>query len=78
MMSIIDINRGKTYYTILERPDWAEPIVMYRTENLDEAIHWAKEQYGPLCMDNHAYVVLADRWDSGDHTILVDVLPDPE
>lgn len=77
-MSIIDINRGKTYYTLLERPGDPAPILILETTDLDEAIHWAKEQYGPLCMDNHAYVVLADRWDSGDHTILVDVLPDPE
>ena len=75
-MSIIDINKGKTYYTILERPGDPAPIIMYQTKNLDEAIRWAKEQYGPLCMDNHAYVVIGERWDAGDHTILVDVQPD--
>lgn len=73
---IIDINRGKTYYTILERPGDPTAYIMCQTEDLDEAIRWAKEQYGPFCMDNHAYVVLADRWESGDHTPLMEVLPD--
>lgn len=75
-MSVIDINKGKTYYMILERPGYPEPIIMYRTEILDDAVMWAKEQYGPTCMDNHAYVVLADRWDAGDRTPLIDVQPD--
>ena len=73
---IIDINKGKTYYTILENPGDPIPKIMLETEDLDKAIHWAKEQYGPFCMDNHAYVVLRDRWEAGDHTPLVDVQPD--
>ena len=76
-MSIIDINKGKTYYTVL---DWGNPPlhhILLETEDLDEAIKLAKEQYGGTSHpDNHAYVVLRDRWDSGDHTPYIDVQPD--
>ena len=65
------------YYVILDRPINPEPFIIWETDDLDAAIKAAKDQYGAIgCEGNHAFVVLRDKWDAGDRTPFVDVLPD--
>ena len=73
-----DAKMDKTYYyVILERTINQGPFVLWETDDLDAAVKAAKDQYGAVgCDGNHAFVVLRDSWDSGDHTPLVDVQPD--
>lgn len=74
------VKMEQVYWVIVKNSDWEDPdhfIMAHETTDLDEAVQVAKDQYGDVdCENNHAFVVLRDRWLEGDDTPLVDVQPD--